>query len=574
MTPKKRMAPKRGLASARPKPPTSAKWLALTDAKVTAFDQAIAFGAAQSSVSYTTQPALAPRPLRERAALPRVLSFANQGLRAIVEATPALSKQLDRLLGEVTFTVTARTRSGSSLQQHRGRIEELPQKEFDGLRPADKAVARATEHLGALGFTVLRVGRFGISVRGPAELVADVIGSGLQVMAQPSVQQTRSMAPSMMSAAGSTPLPGQLFVMPSESLSMSARISDDLDSFLFTPPPIYFAPPTPTPPTVPWSAVGRDEIRAGLNVPAGAPTGAQVRVGIVDTGFFPHPYYAPFSIDRLPVPTSGSPSVDANGHGTAILFNLVSVAPGAEIKAFAQSNPPQDALEVAFDDHGCRVISCSWGWDREQVSTVLEATIRDLASEDAVLLFAAGNGHYAWPGSMPEVLSIGGVFYDPIGTTITASNYASGFRSTRYPDRIVPDVCGLCGEIPRGIYILMPTQPGCTMDRENGGAPFSPRGDGDDTTKTDGWVGASGTSSATPQVAGVVAMMLEAASTKGLTLRTSDIRTLLAETCRPVTTGRNALGVLASSTVPNAATGHGLVDVTALLTRMKQLGLA
>jgi subtilisin family serine protease len=257
-----------------------------------------------------------------------------------------------------------------------------------------------------------------------------------------------------------------------------------------------------------------------------------------------------------------------------MLYSLACVAPEAEIKAMSISDPPQDAVEQLFDDLGCRVISCSWGWEAEQVTSVLEATLQDLAAEDALLVFAAGNGQHAWPGSMPDVLSIGGVYQAPGSRDIEASSFASGFLSTRYPGRTVPDVCGLCGHVPRGIYLMLPTQPASRLDREHGGSAFVPDGYGDDTRPDDGWVGASGTSSATAQVAGVVALMLEAAAAAGAQLSSLAVRTLLAATCRVPTKGRNAMGVPASPVVPNASTGYGLVNVEALLSRMLADGIA
>lgn len=520
-----------------------------------------------------------PRIVREQGmhlSRPRahVLTFASDGLRAIIESSPLLSQRVDRLLEEVTFTVAPRTRSGRSLQEYRGRIAVLPEDEFEGLRPDDNAVANVRYMLEQLGFDVLRVGRFGISARGPAALVADVLGSELQVMALPHAPQTRAMATSLLGDAGQIPAPDQLFVMPAGSMSLRTRIGNHLDSFHFTPPPELFTPVSSQAPAVTWQAIGANELRQALRVPAGGPTGAEVRVGIVDTGFFAHPYYLPFNISRTRIVTSGDPQRDDVGHGTAILFNLVSIAPDAEITAFALSDPPQDSLESAFDEHQCRVISCSWGWDREAVSPVLEASVRDLAHHGAIILFAAGNGQYAWPGSMPDVLSVGGVYSNPSSGALEVSNFASGFLSTQYPGRVVPDICGLCGQVPKGIYILMPTRPGSQLDRDHGGTAYAPYGQGDDTTKTDGWVGASGTSSATPQVAGVVALMLEAASRAGKTLEAAQVRNLLAETCTPILHGRNALGISASPNVPNPATGYGLVNVDAVLTRMRALGLA
>jgi subtilisin family serine protease len=144
---------------------------------------------------------------------------------------------------------------------------------------------------------------------------------------------------------------------------------------------------------------------------------------------------------------------------------------------------------------------------------------------------------------------------------LQASNYASGYMSSMFPGRRIPDVSGLCGQTPKAIYILMPTQPANTMDQQNGGTPFP---DADETRGNDGWVGASGTSSATPQIAGIVALMIQKARRKGLTLSAADVRSKLEASCVAITAGRNAMGFPAVGQ-PNTAVGFGLVNATAAL---------
>jgi subtilisin family serine protease len=157
------------------------------------------------------------------------------------------------------------------------------------------------------------------------------------------------------------------------------------------------------------------------------------------------------------------------------------------------------------------------------------------------------------------------VFADRNGA-LEASNFASGYTSDLYPNRKVPDVCGLCGQKPRAVYIMMPCPPNCEMDKSLGGQAFP---DKDETAKNDGWVGASGTSSATPQVAAVVALMVEKARNKNppRVLTNRDVRQILQNTAVPVQKGNNAQGFPAVGH-PNVAVGHGLVDATAALAQV------
>lgn len=144
-------------------------------------------------------------------------------------------------------------------------------------------------------------------------------------------------------------------------------MSQHIDDFVFVPPPHFFAP-SATVPAHNWHGVSDQKIRELLKVPAGA-SGQNVKVGIVNSGFFPHPYYAANQFAYVPTPTASAPNPtnDTNGHGTAISFNVFAVAPKATVLGFQHTPQPQDAIEEAADA-GVDILSCSWGWDHEQSS--------------------------------------------------------------------------------------------------------------------------------------------------------------------------------------------------------------
>ena len=91
--------------------------------------------------------------------------------------------------------------------------------------------------------------------------------------------------------------------------------------------------------------------------------------------------------------------------------------------------------------------------------------------------------------------------------SLTASDYASGFISNIYPNRRVPDLCGLVGLQPKAIYIMFPLEPG---DRSTSAMPGGPIRTATRPPPSDGWAAFSGTSAAAPQLAGVAALIKQA----------------------------------------------------------------
>jgi subtilisin family serine protease len=304
-------------------------------------------------------------------------------------------------------------------------------------------------------------------------------------------------------------------------------------------------------------------------------TGQGVRVAMIDTGFYRHhPYYNTPIIHSgrlLHITTHGvlglpdsDPNRDEYGHGTGIASNVLAVAPGCDFHHIKDDGDPVAAFELARTLNP-QVITCSWGWsegDVQQAFTqepngnfarylrLLEQAIRDAVNDGVVVLFASGNGPLpgSWPSAMPEVISVGGALITANGT-LMASDYATSFLSQVYPNRRCPDVCGLVGPASYGLLIMMPTEPNNQLDGE-----FSAV---DGTQVGDGWLVASGTSSATPQVAGMVALLLQAQGP----MTPAQVRATLQEMAVGVSQGVSASGHLATPQRPNLATGHGLVTL-------------
>lgn len=315
-------------------------------------------------------------------------------------------------------------------------------------------------------------------------------------------------------------------------------------------------------------------------------SGKGVRVAICDTGFFRHPWFlAQHSRVRVQLtPGSSAPDADDIGHGTMVAANLLSIAPRCSVIAIKMNfTGPESFSDDAVagltmaEASGADIVSCSWGTSVADASDAKSAHLRTvefllsrLVAEGRIVLCASGNyprggvgrGEYGFPAQHPDVIAVGGAHVTKTGR-LRASTYASGFQSEVYPYRGVPDVSGICGDIPNGVLIMSPVQPGCVMDVQAAAARYPT---GDDTRPDDGWCCVSGTSAATPQVAGAAALALEA---NRALKHNSTMRALLALTARDVRHGhgnpktkRNGLSNKARRG-PDLVTGAGLIDVGA-----------
>jgi subtilisin family serine protease len=266
-------------------------------------------------------------------------------------------------------------------------------------------------------------------------------------------------------------------------------------------------------------------------------TGRGVKVALIDTGFFPHRYYVNHRYKFAPTAVGPTdPTADPIDHGTSTLANLFACAPDVEAYAIK----PAGLVELAIDyarTLPIRVLSLSWGHDCIGIRTFPTADLFPLwlriiltVADGISVVAAAGNGEMHFPAMMPEVMAVGGVAVAADDAHTVWPN-TSSFVSPIYPRRYVPDFCGIASEI------MLPIA-----------GPAS-------------WAVKPGTSWATPQIAGVCALMIQ----KDPTLTPDVIRNRLIETAIDITSG-NSINVLPdmpsqpASRGNDRATGAGLVN--------------
>jgi subtilisin family serine protease len=292
-------------------------------------------------------------------------------------------------------------------------------------------------------------------------------------------------------------------------------------------------------------------------------TGKGVLVAMPDTGFYKHPFYAwhGYNYNATLSPDAIRLERDEYGHGTAEAANIFANAPDIDFVGVKMGMNATLAFKTASDLHPA-VMTNSWGYSisgstlpnflRPLEAAVIEAVRR----RGITVCFSAGNGHYGFPAQMPDVIAVGGVYaHENLSGNdfnLEASDYASSFDSGIYPGRHVPDLCGLVGMKPRGIYIMLPVEPNDTIDSSLAGGAYP---NGDETAPDDGWAVISGTSASSPQIAGVCALLKQVEPGLSPAL----IKAILRASARDVTAGSSAHGQPAGEG-HDGATGAGLVD--------------
>jgi hypothetical protein len=421
-------------------------------------------------------------------------------------------------------------------------------------KPPAGSHAQAATAFQKLGFTIRHVGTYSISGEGPRSLWESVFGTKVEERTQP----LNEAHPESGEVAFLSHIAGTPFTIPTDLSRLVERAYPQL-------PPTFFQ--SPLPPRVKYHHL---EVPADVAMLCRSPAvhregvrGKGVLVAMPDTGFYKHPFYAwhSYNFHATLSPDALYIEKDDYGHGTAEAANIFANAPEIDFMGVKMGPNPTLAFKVASDLYPA-VMTNSWGYSipgntlPNFLKPLEAAVIEAVRVRGITVCFSAGNGHYGFPAQMPEVIAVGGVFaHEDLANgdfDMEASSYASSFDSQIYPGRHVPDMCGLVGMPPKAIYIMLPTQPKCTIDVTLAVGAYP---NGDETKPNDGWAVISGTSAASPQVAGVCALLkqVQPGLSPGL------IKAILRASARQVKKGKSAMGQPAGEDY-HGATGAGLVD--------------
>ncbi|XGB40810.1 MAG: S8 family serine peptidase [Nodosilinea sp. LVE1205-7] len=443
---------------------------------------------------------------------------------------------------------------------------------------ADPAVLYATaDRLRAEGFEVLAVGNTSISIAAEPHIYQRAFQTTLKAFECPVIKEfAEQTTATFINSLDNKPF-GEIDLSHTHWTSVLAGIAINEPAYYFR----TEETPSGLPPQTRQTYLSvPDQIAEGLNAKAVHQQGLKgdgVKVVMVDTGWYRHPFFSQNNYQGRVVLAPGSTDAEADdhGHGTGESANLFAVAPHVELTVVkadvALDGKSRNVNSIAAFKRAVDlrpdIISCSWGSDQRShqlspYTRALGAVVADAVRRGIIVIFSAGNGHLGFPAQHPDVIAAGGVYRHlegPLKGQLEASSYASGFISPVYPGRVVPDVCGLVGQLPRAAYILLPIPPGSPVDW---GCSL-----GDGTDPTDGWAAFSGTSAAAPQIAGICALMkqldpgLSPAQAKEILRQTAiDV---MAGACSRQTGGHRAIQG------PDPATGYGLADAARAIQTLK-----
>jgi subtilisin family serine protease len=428
---------------------------------------------------------------------------------------------------------------------------------------APAVVEAAAARLQQAGFEVLQKTALTINIAGSLETYERAFGRKLMTK---EVTMFEGVTTTCLDSPG-VPISG---LLP----TAGTPFADVLEGVALEVPRYFLSPSQVPPPKAYWHLRVPDGVAQGCNAAtahAYGITGQGVRVAMVDSGWYAHPYFQARGYQAAPVvlgPGAANPLHDESGHGTGESANIFAVAPGVTLLPVKMEftntiGAFNEAVQLNPD-----IITCSWGAHRPfllpgglwAADMALAASVAAAVARGITVIFSAGNGNAGFPGQHPDVISAGGAYIGPDGS-LQASDYASGFMSLIYPGRCVPDLCGLVGMRPRAIYIMLPVEPGDQIDVDNSGGQYP---DSDETAPDDGWAAFSGTSAAAPQLAGVAALIKQVAPSlppawvKYALMATA--RDVVAGSCSPVA---DLHAGLPATFGPDVATGSGLVDAYA-----------
>ena len=302
------------------------------------------------------------------------------------------------------------------------------------------ATERAVGLLADAGFEVLQATQFTINIAGSREVFENAFETTIFAEERPTMKQRGIEEEATYFDTRDTPVQGLID-------TSNTRFNDVLEGVAIE-EPVYPATPTSFPPPVDyWHLDVPADVSLGCNADLAhrsGITGRGVTVAMVDTGWQQHPFFTDrgYRVDPTVLgPGTADPGIDENGHGTGESANIFATAPDIRLMPVKTANASGALVNVtaAFNAAvalGPHIISNSWTSNVQfgPLSAAMlarEAAVAAAWASGIIVVFAAGNGHWGFPGQHPDVISVGGVDIAQNGA-LRASDYVSGFMSNIY----------------------------------------------------------------------------------------------------------------------------------------------
>lgn len=297
---------------------------------------------------------------------------------------PSLPKLPDRVFAEAVV----RSASGRSLLDL---PDSVTSETVDQFLASGDTVQAAAQELRAAGFDIVDIGSLSITVAAPPAVYERALLAQLQAVERPVIKElSQTATATFINAADSKPF-GEVDVS-------HTPFSQLLDGVALSEPLYYFGcdTPSPIPPITTEDYLTVPEgVAEGLNALAAhrrGITGKGVKVAMVDSGWYAHPYFAKhnYNVKVALAPGSTDCTTDYHGHGTGESANLLALAPDIELTmvkadvAISGSSKHVNAVSALRKAIELRpdIISCSWGSDQRRrvlspYNRVMAAVIAD-----------------------------------------------------------------------------------------------------------------------------------------------------------------------------------------------------
>ena len=310
---------------------------------------------------------------------------------------------------EVIATVSPKSIGPSSLFETEETIRPDNVKQFSSdpsdVRDAKRALTRA-------GFHVFEEAsnETTISIGGTAKMFKEFFGAKL------TKQKSEELADSKIEFMATSDAPEEAL------MSAPVEFANLIEGAVIARPPTYFAE-SPLPPVAPIHA---DAYRY-LNVPDDVAvmlraarvhrlgvTGKNVVVGMLDTGHYRHPFFSWHGyrvLSTLLGPGASNANTDTSGHGTGESANIFACAPDCRLRPVKMGNDAVGAINTALNSTPKpQILTNSWGYSVDGPLPAipnwlrpLEAAVANAVAQGVIVCFSAGNGHFGFPGSHPDV---------------------------------------------------------------------------------------------------------------------------------------------------------------------------